>query len=59
MFNHSATHTNKSPEPPQIHPATPPDSEGAKQLPLPEPTYRPYAKEPGKPEVPYEPYKGM
>jgi len=59
MFNQSATDKNKSPEPPLTHPGAPPDSERAKQPPLPEPPYRPYAKEPGKLEAPYEPYKGM
>ena len=33
-------------------------SERAKQPP-PEPPYRPYAKKPAEPELPYEPNKGM
>lgn len=59
MFNQSAADANQLSEPPQIRPATPPDSEGVKPPPLSEPPYRPYANEPGKPDVPYEPYKGM
>jgi len=73
MFKHSATDANKFPEPPQIHPGGPPDSERAKQPPLPEAIYEPYAQKtalhdaPYKPysqktalpEPPYEPYKGM
>ena len=56
MFNHLATKANKSPEPPSTHAGTPPDSEGAKQPPLPEPPYKPYAEKPRLPEPPYRPY---
>jgi len=59
MFKHSATNANKSPEPPLTHPGAPPDSERAKQPPLPEPPYRPYTKKPAEPEHPYAPYEGM
>jgi len=56
MFNQSAANANKSPEPPLTHPGAPPDSDRAKQPPLPEPPYKPYAKKPGPPEPPYKPY---
>ena len=73
MFKQSATNGNKSPEPPLMHLGGLPDSERAKEPPLPEPPYRPYAEKPAlseppyKPydeksaldEIPYEPYKGM
>jgi hypothetical protein len=73
MFKQSVTKTSKSSEPPLTHPGAPPDSERAKQPPLPEPpykpytekpavhapTYKPYAEKPALSEPPYEPYKGM
>jgi len=63
----------KSDEAPVAYPGAPLDSERAKQPPLaehpykpyaekPEPAgapYEPYAKKPALPEVPYEPYKDM
>lgn len=54
MFKQSATNGNKSPEPPL--PGGLPDSERAKQPPLPEPSYRPYAEKPALSEPPYKPY---
>ena len=59
MFNQLSTNANKSPEPPPTHGGAPPDSERAKQPPLPEPPYRPYADKPSPHEPPYEPYKGI
>jgi hypothetical protein len=73
MFKQSVKKTSKSLEPPLTHPGGPPDSERAKQPPLPEPpykpytekpavhtpAYRPYAEKPAPSESPYEPYKGM
>ena len=71
MFTQSVRKASKSPEPPPTHPGGPPDSERAKQPPLPEPSYKPYTEEPAAPayrpyaekpalsEPPYEPYKGM
>jgi hypothetical protein len=63
----------RSDEPPVAYPGAAPDSERAKQPPLPEVPYKPYgeepvvsddpyapyAKKPVAPEAPYEPYKGM
>lgn len=43
-------------EPPVAYPGAPLDSERAKQPPLPEAPYKPYADEPVLPEAPYEPY---
>lgn len=59
MSNQSATGANNSSEPPLPHPGAPPDAERAKQPPLPEPPYQPYAKKPALPEASYEPHKGM
>jgi len=59
MFNQSATDTNKSPEPPQIHPGTPTDPEGTQKPQVVELPYKPYANKPDLNEPPYEPYKGM
>lgn len=73
MFKQSATKANKSPEPSLTAPGGPPDSEHAKEPPLPEspyrpypetpalhaPTYMPYAEKPAPSEPAYEPYKGM
>jgi len=56
MFNQLATNANKSSEPPPTHAGAPPDSERAKQPPLPEPPYRPYAERPALHEPPYRPY---
>jgi hypothetical protein len=60
----------KSEEPPAAYPGAPPESERAKQPPLPNipykpyekaavPTapYEPYAKKPGAEEIPYKPYE--
>jgi hypothetical protein len=46
----------ESDEPPVAYPGAPLDSERARQPPLPEPPYKPYADEPAPAEVPYEPY---
>jgi hypothetical protein len=72
MFNPSAMVLNKSAELPLTTPETGPDSERAKQSPLPETPYKPYSEKPALPgpsykpyaenpvsEPPYEPYKGM
>lgn len=56
MFKQSAKNGNKSPEPPLVLPGGLPDSERAKQPPLPEPPYRPYAEKPELSEPPYKPY---
>jgi len=56
LFNQSATKANKSLEPPLPYPGATPDSERAKQPPLPEPPYKPYAEKPPLPGPPYEPY---
>jgi hypothetical protein len=64
---------DESDEPPVAYPGAAPDSERAKQPPLPEVPYKPYggkpvvaetpyepyAKKPELPEALYEPYKGM
>ena len=73
MFKQSVKKASRSAQPPLTHSGGPPDSERAKQPPLPEPpynpytdkpavptpTYKPYAEKPGLSEPPYEPYKGM
>jgi hypothetical protein len=73
MFNQLATNANKSSEPLPTHAGAPPDSERAKQPPLPEPPYkpyaeksslhkppyRPYAEKPALYDPPYDPYKGI
>ena len=56
MFNQLATNANKSPEAPPTHTGAPTDSERAKQPPLPEPPYKPYAEVPAPHEPPYKPY---
>ena len=56
MIWHSPRIAKKSDEPPLAYPGAPLDSERAKQPPLPEAPYKPYAKKPGLPEAPYEPY---
>jgi len=56
MFNRSASDTNKPAEPPRAHPGAPLDSERAKQPPLIEPIYEPYAPNPVPHEAPYKPY---
>ena len=53
MFSYSATHSNRSIEPPPAYPGAPPDAERAKKPPLPEPSYVPFTE---KPRVPYKPY---
>jgi hypothetical protein len=55
MFNQFAANENKFPEPPLAHPGAAPDSERAKQPPLPEPPYKPYAEKPASSEPPYKP----
>lgn len=52
-----ASDTTHSPEAPPPYPGAAPDSERAKQPPLPQPPYKPYAKD--IPDPPYEPYKGV
>ncbi len=47
--------TKKDEEAPAAYPGAPPDSERAKQPPLPEAPYEPYGKKPGI-AVPYKPY---
>jgi len=69
MFSYSATHSNRSIEPPSDYPGAPHDAEPAKRPPLPEPPYKPFSEKPGdpykpyaekpQPGPPYEPYKGM
>jgi hypothetical protein len=56
MFNQLATNENKCPEPPPTHPGASADSERAKQPPLPQAPYTPYAEESALPEAPYKPY---
>jgi hypothetical protein len=56
MFNQLATKAHKSPKTPPTRAGAPPDSERAKQPPLPEPPYRPYAENPALHEPPYRPY---
>lgn len=56
MFKQSVTNGNKSLEPPLKHSGALPDSKRAKQSPLPEPPYRPYAEEPTQSQPPYRPY---
>lgn len=56
MFNQLATNANKSPESPLTLPGAPPDSERAKQPPLPGIPYKPYSEKPALPEPPYKPY---
>jgi hypothetical protein len=56
MLNQLATNANKLSEPPPTHAGAPPDSERAKQPPLPGPPYKPYAEKPALPEPPYKPY---
>lgn len=56
MFKQSATNGNQSPEPLPMKQGGLPDSEGAKQPPLPEPPYRPYGEKPERSEPPYKPY---
>ena len=56
MFNQLVTHPKKFLEARLAHPGAPPDSESARQTPLPETPYRPYSEGPGLPERPYKPY---
>jgi hypothetical protein len=56
MFNQSVANRNQSPGPPLIDPGEPTDSEHAKQAPVPESPYRPYADESALSELPYKPY---
>ena len=55
MFNHSATNANRSVEPPLSYPGATPDAELAQKPPLPEPPYKPYAKQSPPPGPPYKP----
>ena len=72
MFDQFANDANRPRELQSSYAGAPPDSDGAKQLPLPEPPYRPYAesplnetsyepyaKKPVQHEPPYEPYKDI
>jgi hypothetical protein len=56
MFNHSAADANKTLEAPLRYPGATPDAERAHKPPLPDPPYKPYAKESAPPEPPYKPY---
>jgi hypothetical protein len=56
MFSRLAEHAIRSTEPLLMQPVAPPDSEGAKEPPLPQPPYTPYAEKPALPETPYKPY---
>ena len=56
MFNQSATQGNKFPQPQLPHAEPPPDSEPAKQPPMPGASYLPYADKPALSEPPYKPY---
>jgi len=56
MFNQLTTNGNKSPQPLLAHLGVPPDSESAKQSPLPGTPYKPYSEKPALPEPPYKPY---
>ena len=58
MFNHFATKSIRSLEPPPAYPGAPPDADRAKKPPLAEPPYMPYADKP-QPGPPYEPYKDI
>lgn len=57
-MNHSATDATK-PTAPLSHPVATPDGESAKQPPLPEPPYEPYANKPPSAGPRYEPYKDI
>jgi hypothetical protein len=56
MMLHSSSAATNSAEPPAAYPGAPPDSERAKQPPLPEVPYKPYGEKPALPETPYQPY---
>jgi hypothetical protein len=57
MSNNSTSKRNKSLEPPLPYPGATPDAERAQKPALPEPPYKPYAKDPAVlPEPPYKPY---
>jgi hypothetical protein len=53
---HLSSVTKKDAGATEVHSGAPPDSERAKQPPLPEAPYEPYAKKPGV-AVPYKPYE--
>jgi hypothetical protein len=52
----ASSDATNSTEPPVAYPGAAPDSERAKQPPLPEAPYKPYDQKPAPPEAPYEPY---
>ncbi|MBZ5688523.1 MAG: hypothetical protein LAP86_26195 [Acidobacteriia bacterium] len=56
MSNQLAKQANRSPEPQLPHPKPLPDSERAKQPPMPGASYMPYAEKPALSEPPYKPY---
>lgn len=56
MFKQSATQASKSADPPLPKLGPPPDSERARQPPVPKTEYMPYAEKPALPEPPYKPY---
>src|SRR5580692_812124 len=51
MFSRLAEHAIRSTEPLLMQPVAPPDSEGAKEPPLPQPPYTPYAEKPACPRL--------
>jgi hypothetical protein len=57
MMLHSSSIAPNSAEAPVAYPGAPPDSERAKQPPLPEAPYQPYGEKPALPGIPYQPYK--
>ena len=73
VFNQLGTQANEAPVPRLPHPGPAPDSERAKQPPVPppaympyaempalsEPSYKPYSEKPAPDEYPYEPYKDI
>jgi hypothetical protein len=56
MSNYSTSNAHKSLDPPLPYPGATPDAERAQKPALPEPPYKPYAKNSGVPEPPYKPY---
>jgi hypothetical protein len=56
MSNRSTSNAHKSLDPPLPYPGATPDAERAQKPALPEPPYKPYAKNSGVPEPPYKPY---
>lgn len=56
MFDQFANAANRPLELQPIHAGAAPDSDGAKQPPLPEAPYQPYTEESALNELPYQPY---